>query len=275
MAAKFSANLRSDDVKEQHSKPLFTGNTSGTLGIEELVLEGRREIGGYEGVKDVSRVMSEIPSSEVTVFLKGRIGNLTVEGTINAMYMIIKNMEKQLTSVNDINASLKKDLKAARENEDKACKENDAIKTKLRAIEETMPLKEDIERKYQQVLAELNKNKEMIQDLTKEKQALELETNHIRQEMVKLEEEKNDTLKYASSFESKVNAMVEMISDYKELINSLQNDNACMESDLAALENEKSVIEFELKEAKDAFEEIYSELAGVKSKTKNYFRDSK
>jgi hypothetical protein len=43
-----------------------------------------------------------------------------------------------------------------------------------------------------------------------------------------------------------------------------------MRNDLSVLVKEKNVLEFELKDTKETFDEIYSELAGIKSKTKKF-----
>jgi len=277
MAGIFNPKLKNKGVKAQPSKPLFTDSTDKYLDIKELVLEGRREIGDDEEIKDVSFSLTDIPPSEVKAFLKERIDSLTVEGTIHAMSEAIKSMETQLISVLEINASQKNDLKVMKENVIKVAKENEALKSKIKEMEEAGLSKAELELELRQLITELNNNQEKLQDLTGEKEKLELKRNDRDREIAILEEEKNDAMKYASSIETKIVNLVAMKRNYEDQINKLKRENLYnielvknQENDLSVLKKEKSVLEFELKETKGIFDEIYTELAGIKSKTKKF-----
>ena len=280
MAGIFGPKLKNKDAETQPSKPLFTDDTDKYHDIKELVLEGRREIGDDDEIKDVSFSLTDIPPSEVKAFLKEKIDSLTVEGTVHAMSEAIKSMEGQLISVLEINASQKKDLKVMQENVIKVDKENEALKGKLGDIEEAGPSRAELDLELRQLITELNNNQEKLQDLTVENEKLELKRNDRDREIAMLEEEKNDAQKYASSIESKTVNLVAMKKDYEDQINKLKRENLYylemiknQENDLSVLKKEKKVLEFELKETKEMFDEIYTELAGIKSKTKNFIRD--
>lgn len=277
MSGIFGPKSKNEDVEGQPSGSLFAHGKDKYLDIKELVLEGRREIGEDEGVKDFHPPLTDVPPSEVKAFLKEMIGSLTVEGTVHAMSKAVTSMETQLINVLDINTSLKGDLKVMRENMIKVDKENEVLKGKLGDVEKAGPSKAELELELRQLITELNVSQEKIQDLTKEKDELESRRDGRDLEIEKLEEEKNDTQKYSSSLETKMVDLVTMKKDYEEQIDKLKRENLYndkliknMRNDLSVLVKEKNVLEFELKETKETFDEIYSELAGIKSKTKKF-----
>ncbi len=279
MAKLFGNTLKKKDVSEQE-KPLFAGEESSApdIDIEDLVMEGRRKIGAHEGIKDTPFPVGEISSSEVKDFLKEKIGNLTIEGTIHEMYVTIKGMETQLRKVLDINSSLENDLQVTKETKIKENKDNDTLKDKLKNLEEEGPLKMELERELKQLITQHSKKQEDVQDIMSEKDEMMLNNNILKKNIERLEEEKKDTLRDASFLQSKVDDLVGKIRNYDERLNKARGENAYfkekitkLEEEVSALWEERNAIQLELKESKEAFDEIYDALIETRVKTKKFF----
>lgn len=273
---KFS--LKTEDVRTETAKPLFVEEVSKTSAIKDLVLEGRREIGDYEGIKEAPLPLSEISSSEVKEFLRERIGNLTIEGTIHEMYITIKSMETQIRKVLDINVSLENDLKVTKETLISVNKENEELKNKMKSLEDEGPLKVELERELRQLLSEHNKKQEEVQDIIGDKDDTVIKNKILQQDIVRLGEEKDDALKDALFLQSKLGDLVLRIKGYEDQINGLKGENIYskekitkQQEEISGLAEEKNAIELEMKESKEAFDEIYDALVETKIKTKKFF----
>lgn len=273
------SSLITEDVRTETAKPLFAEEeASKTSDIKDLVLEGRREIGDYKGIKEATLPLSEISSSEVKEFLRERIGNLTIEGTIHEMYITIKSMETQIRKVLDINASLENDLKVTKETLIQVSKENEELKNKIKSMEDEGPLKVELDRELRQLIAEHNKKQEEVQDIIDDKDDAVIKNKILQLDIIRLGEEKEDALKDALFLQSKLDDMVLRIKDYEEQINGLKGENLYakekitkQQEEISGLAEEKNAIELELKESKEAFDEIYEALVETKIKTKKFF----
>lgn len=278
MAKLFGSSLEDEDVTAHAPKPLFADDAKKSPNIKNLVMEGRRKISDYEGIKDAPLPLSEISSSEVKEFLRERIGNLTIEGTVNEMYITIKNMETQLTKVLSINASLENDSKVTKETLIKVNKDNEELKCKIRNIEEDGPMRMELERELQQLIAEHNKKEEDIQDVKRENDKTILKMNTLQQEIARLEEEKDDMLKEASYLQSKADDLIIKLRDYEEHINRLKGENLYFaekmkkqQDEVSDLVEARNAIQLELNECKEAFDEIYNALVETKINAKKFF----
>ncbi len=278
MAKLFGSDLKDQDVNTQSPKPLFADHTKKSSNIKSLVMEGRRKIENYEGIKDAPLPLSEISSSEVKEFLRERIGNLTIEGTVHEMYITIKNMETQLKKVLNINSSLENDLKVTKETLIKVNKDNEALKSKIKGMEEEGPMRLELDRELKQLIAEHNKKEEDIQDIKRKKDETIVKMNSLNQNIVRLEEEKDDILKEISYLQSKVDDLVIKIKEYEEHINSLKGENLYFkekikkqEEEISDLVEARNAVQLELNESKEAFDEIYDALLETKISAKKFF----
>ncbi len=241
-------------------------------------MKGRSEIGDYEGIKDTPLPLTEISSAEVKEFLRERIGNLTIEGTIHEMYITIKSMETQIRKVLDINTSLENDLKVTKETLISVNKENEELKNKIKSLEDEGPLKVELERELRQLISEHNKKQEEVQDVMGDKDDAVIKNKILQQDIVRLGEEKDDALKDALFLQSKLDDLVLRIKGHEDQINGLKGENiyfkekiSKQQEEISCLVEEKNATELELKESKEAFDEIYDALVETKIKTKKFF----
>lgn len=272
------SSVKGESAEVEASKPLFEKEETDIPDIKELVMKGRREIGDYEGIKDTPLPLTEISSAEVKEFLRERIGNLTIEGTIHEMYITIKSMETQIRKVLDINASLENDLKVTKETLISVNKENEELKNKIKKVEDEGPLKVELERELRQLISEHNKKQEEVQDVMGDKDDTVIKNKILQQDIVRLGEEKDDALKDALFLQSKLEDMVHKVNGYEDQINGLKGENIYskekitkQQEEISGLVEEKNAIELEMKESKEAFDEIYDALVETKIKTKKFF----
>lgn len=278
MQKTIDPNLEIEDVDTLSSKPLFADTTDRVLEIEGLVRDGRRIIGNYAEIKANPAPSDNLSSNDVRDFLRKSIGNLTIEGTIDEMYMTIKSMEAQLKNVLKINATLESDSKTMKENMVKVIKENVELKKKYKALEDEGPLKVELDRELQALLTEQNIKQEKIQDLVSENRVLDVKIGELDKQIATLTEERDDSLKYAASMEIKIVDMVAKIKNNEEQLATIKDENqhykdkiALQVKEISSLVEEKTRIQVELKETKDAFDEICKELVDIKSKTEKFF----
>lgn len=273
------------DRFNETAKPLFsrerkeTGrNKTDGLDIEDMVLEGRRQIDDYEDVKVASVPLSDVSSTDVKEFLREKVGNLTIEGTIHEMYMTIKGMETQLRKVLDINASLEKDLKVTKETLINVNKENKDLSSKIETLENEGPSRMELERELQELIIQHNKKQEEIQDIVNEKYTIESKVGGLCKDIERLQEEKDDSGTETSILKTKVDDLIFKIKDRDVHIKKIHDENVELqrkirkrEQEISTLIEENKAISIESKESREAFDEIYDSLIAASIKTKKFF----
>lgn len=274
----FESSVTTDDARIETSKRLFAKEGSKIPDIKELVMKGRSEVGNYAGIQDTPISLAEISSDEVKEFLRERIGNLTIEGTIHEMYVTIKSMETQIRKVLDINASLENDLKVTKEALINVSKENEALKNRVKDMEDEGPLKQELDRELRQLITQYNKKQEDVQDAIDEKDDAVIKNKILQQDLSRKGEETEDALKDAMFLQSKLDDMALKMKNYEEQINGLNGENLYFkdkitkqQEEISSLVEDKNSTELELKECKEAFDEIYEALVETKVKTKKFF----
>ncbi|MGR3220140.1 MAG: hypothetical protein ACUZ8H_10040 [Candidatus Anammoxibacter sp.] len=246
--------------------------------IEDLVIEGRQKIDSYEEIKDITIPLTELSSADVKEFLKEKIGNLTIEGTIHEMYATIKGMETQLINVLDINASLEKDLKMTKGallNGNKVKKE---LENKLKASENEGPSKIELGRELRELISQYNVKQEEIQDVKNEKDTIGGKVDGLNREIERLSEEKDDLVTDASILRAKMDDLVFKIKESDALMKKTGKENVEFKKDIknkeieiSGLKDENTSIRLEFNESDSAFNEIYNSLVAASDKTKKFF----
>ncbi|MGR3317581.1 MAG: hypothetical protein ACUZ8O_03805 [Candidatus Anammoxibacter sp.] len=245
--------------------------------IEDMVIEGRQKIGSYEEIKDITIPLTELSSADVKEFLKEKIGNLTIEGTLHEMYATIKGMETQLINVLDINASLEKDLKITKGALLNGNKVKVEVENKLKALENEGPSKTELEMELRELIVQYNTKQEEIQDVTNEKNMIDGKVGALCKEIERLGEERNDFVTDASISQAKMDDLVFKIKESDALLKKVNRENTEFkrniknnDEELSRLKDENTSIRREYNESDKAFNEVYESLVVASDKTKKF-----
>jgi len=253
-------------------------NSSEVKNIRDVVMEGRGRLKDHKGIQATPLPLSEMSSFEVKNFLQERIGELSIEATINEMYTIIMHMDGQLKKVLDINSSLDKDLKISRDSLLKSNQECEELHEKIQKIEDESPLRIELQQELDQLIDEQYKTTDKIHDVEKERDKQTELVTRMEQKNQADAEEKDDAVKEAKYVNSKMDDLMLKIREHEGKVDELRGESVyyrekikTIEEDLSRVVEERNASQMELKESKEAFDEIYEALLETKIKTKKFF----
>ncbi|MBF0317210.1 MAG: hypothetical protein HQL04_03465 [Nitrospirae bacterium] len=166
-------------------------------------------------------LLSEIRGIE---FLKEVISSVDVEKTLNDMFAIIGNMEKQLKKVLSINALLDKDLRASKEIISDLRHEKVQVQEELQRINDETATREELKAEIEHLIDERNLAQTSIVDMKKEIEALKRKELLARERVDDLEVEKSDLLREISYLEIRYSSAIEAIGRLEREISTLRGE---------------------------------------------------
>ncbi|MBF0337241.1 MAG: hypothetical protein HQL05_05365 [Nitrospirae bacterium] len=166
-------------------------------------------------------LLSEIRGIE---FLKEVISSVDVEKTLNDMFAIIGNMEKQLKKVLSINAILDKDLRASKEIISELRHEKGQVEQKLQRITDETATKEELQAEIEHLIDERNIAQTAIVDMKKEIGALKRKELLARERADDLEIEKSDLIREINYLEIRYSSAIEAIGRLEREISTLRGE---------------------------------------------------
>ncbi|MEI7635964.1 MAG: hypothetical protein WCJ37_01550 [Syntrophus sp. (in: bacteria)] len=129
------------------------------------------------------------------------------ESTVKEMFSIIKELEGHLRDVLTLNASLREEVRDRRKGKEELQMEKEAVKQKIAALEQDFPRVQDLERKMELTIAEVDKFRTLYK-LEKEKLAkMEADSRAMASLIDKVSEERNDAYREIVVMEDKLKSM--------------------------------------------------------------------
>jgi vacuolar-type H+-ATPase subunit I/STV1 len=129
------------------------------------------------------------------------------ESTVKEMFAIIKELEGHLRDVLALNASLREEVRDRRKVKEELQMEKEAVQQKIASLEQDYPRVQDLERKLELTIAELDKFR-AIARMEKEKLAkIEAGNRAIAAQIDKVKEERDDAYREIVVMEDKLKSM--------------------------------------------------------------------
>jgi vacuolar-type H+-ATPase subunit I/STV1 len=157
---------------------------------------------------DVPRILEQLKRiSELKIDNYTQLSGSKFESTVKEMFSIIKELEGHLRDVLALNASLREEVQDKRKVREELQREKEAVKQKIAALEQYFPRVQDLERKLEMTIAEVDKFRTLY-NLEKEKLAKIEADNRAAASLVdKVREERDDAYREIVVMEDKLKSM--------------------------------------------------------------------
>lgn len=157
---------------------------------------------------EVPRILEQLKKiSELKIDNFTQLSGAKFENTVKEMFSIIKELEGHLRDVLTLNASLREEVRDRRKAKEELQKEQEAVKQKIAALDQDFPRVQDLERKLELTIAEVDKFRTLYR---REKEKLEkVEANYkmIAAQVDKAREERDDAYREIVVMEDKLKSM--------------------------------------------------------------------
>ena len=157
---------------------------------------------------EVPRILEQLKKiSELKMDNLTQLSGSKFENTVKEMFSIIKDLEGHLRDVLSLNASLREEVRDRRKVKEELQREKEAVKLKIAALEQDFPRVQDLERKLELTIAEVDKFRTLYK-LEKEKLEKSEASNRIMAALVdKVREERDDAYREIVVMEDKLKSM--------------------------------------------------------------------
>lgn len=180
----------------------------------------------------------EFPNIKEIELLKEGVYAVDLEKTINDMLMVIKNMESQLNSVLNINATLERDLKDSKEIVAGLKKERGELESRLLKLEEEIPSKRELQIEIDYQIEERNKAELLIRELRAQLDNVsEKQVQNLRRRS-SLEDQKQDYIIEINYLESQLHTATETLRHYEKEINLLNGEKLALTEKMKNIQQE-------------------------------------
>lgn len=173
------------------------------------------------------------------------------ENTVKEMFSVIKRLEGHLKSVLELNSALRVESRNILKNNHEMKRQSSELEEKIMKLEKDAPLVEDLEKRLELTVGEVEKYKGLYKLETQKVENLQKDMQMLNSLIARYKVERDDTIKIAQMLEHKIKSMDE--SEDKREIQNLKHK-------LAELTEEKRIICEELELAKGALREIHIHL---------------
>jgi len=154
-----------------------------TIEFNDFVVESRSRI-------EVPRILEQLKKiSELKIDNFTQLPGSKFESTVKEMFSIIKELEGHLRDVLTLNASLREEVRDRSKVKEELQREKEAVQQKIASLEQDFPRVQDLERKLELTIAEVDKHRTLVKldkaKLTKiaaDNQALTSLINKVREE---------------------------------------------------------------------------------------------
>ena len=157
---------------------------------------------------DVPRILEQLKRiSELKIDNYTQISGSKFESTVKEMFSIIKELEGHLRDVLTLNASLREEVQDKRKVREELQREKDEVKQKIAALEQYFPQVQDLERKLEITIAEVDRFRTLYK-LEKEKLTkIEADNRAMVSLIDKVREERDDAYREIVVLEDKLKSM--------------------------------------------------------------------
>jgi vacuolar-type H+-ATPase subunit I/STV1 len=157
---------------------------------------------------EVPRILEQLKKiSELKIDNFTQLSGSKFESTVKEMFTIIKELEGHLRDVLALNASLREEVRDRSKVKEALQREKEAVQQKIAALEQGFPRVQDLERKLELTIAEVDKFR-ALSKLEKVKLAqIEADNRSLAALITKVREERDDAYREIVVMEDKLKSM--------------------------------------------------------------------
>jgi len=172
-----------------------------TIEFDDFVVESASRM-------EVPRILEQLKKiSELKIETFTQLSGSKFETTVKEMFSIIKDLEGHLRDVLKLNASLREEVRDRRKRKDELQREKEAVEQKIATLEQEFPRVQDIEKRLEIAIEEVEKGRTLYK-LEKEKlEKLEASNRMMASQLDKTKEERDDAYREIVVLEDKLKSL--------------------------------------------------------------------
>jgi chromosome segregation ATPase len=169
--------------------------------ITDLVVESPSRV-GVPSILEQLKKISELKIDQFT-----QVSGAKFENTIKEMFSIIKDLEGHLRDVLILNASLREDVKDKGKAKEKLKREKEAVEQKIAALEHDFPRVQDLEKRLEITLEEVEKFRTLYRQEREKGEKVEANNRTMTALLEKVREERDDAYREIVVLEDKLKSL--------------------------------------------------------------------
>ena len=156
----------------------------------------------------VPRILEQLKKiSDLKIDSFTQLPGAKFESTVKEMFSIIKDLEGHLRDVLALNASLREEVRERNKGKEELQKEKEAVKQKIAAFEQDFPRVQDLERKLELTIAEVDKFRTLYRQEKEKLEKIEAGNRRMTALVDKTREERDDAYREIVVMENKLKSM--------------------------------------------------------------------
>jgi vacuolar-type H+-ATPase subunit I/STV1 len=172
-----------------------------TIEFNDFVVESTSRI-------EVPRILEQLKKiSELKIDNFTQLSGAKFENTVKEMFSIIKELEGHLRDVLALNASLREEVRDRKKGKEELQREKEAVKQKIAALEQDFPRVQDLERKLELTIAEVDKFRTLYRMEREKLEKIEAGNRMMAALVDKAREERDDAYREIVVMEDKLKSM--------------------------------------------------------------------
>lgn len=179
----------------------ITSKQAQGIGITDLVQESPSRV-------EVPRILEQLKNiSALKIDQFTQVSGAKFENTIKEMFSIIKDLEGHLRDVLALNASLRVDVQDKRKAREQLKREKETIEQKIAALEQDFPRVQDLEKRLEITLEEVEKFRSLYKQEREKQERAEANNRTMTLQLKKIREERDDAYREIVALEDKLKSL--------------------------------------------------------------------
>ena len=156
----------------------------------------------------VPRILEQLKKiSDLKIDSFTQLPGAKFESTVKEMFSIIKDLEGHLRDVLTLNASLREEVRERNKGKEELQREKEVVKQKIAAFEQDFPRVQDLERKLELTIAEVDKFRTLYKQEKEKLEKIEAGNRRMTALVDKTREERDDAYREIVVMENKLKSM--------------------------------------------------------------------
>ncbi|MBF0493478.1 MAG: hypothetical protein HQM15_11965 [Deltaproteobacteria bacterium] len=165
-------------------------NNESEVSANQAISHPRKNLRASPEISSLKERLEEI--SRIETGDLASVSNERLDVVANEMLGVISDLEKQLRDSLEMNVALKSEARIHDRERATLRKTNEALQERLRQVEKASTMTEDLNRRFDLVVEEMEKFKRLYKNEAAQMQTASEEVNRLKEILKKTEEERND-----------------------------------------------------------------------------------
>ena len=207
-----------------------------------------------------------------------KAGGPLLQDTVQTLSRMIRDLEKQLERMLEINDALEKDLEKERNKTIKSEQDSGLLKEKIRRLEQELATLEDLRAEIGHLEQERTRMAAIIEEAGRQAVEAEHENRKLERVAERMRVERDDSIEEVRSLEAQFDHAVEIVADLKTRVATFAEERDALagrlkviEAQLQSAEQQRDVLKNEVDESRRALDEIRRQVADACLSSQRYY----